>query len=143
MLNIQFLLIKTTLTLTLSYLILFVVLDSASAGASVSVVIPIHAQEASLDLSGIAYEINPDTHGDLWISDDGADQIWQVNPASEVYTIYSGVLNASDAQRTSTNQVWWVDSRSTNLGRLDLNTFVATMWTLPGSTSFRASAPPR
>ena len=56
-------------------------------------------EETPLNIDGSAYEINIDAAGNLWISDYGADEIWQVNPATAAYTIYQGIQAPSDARR--------------------------------------------
>ena len=44
-------------------------------------------REMDLTLGGSVYEINPDARGTLWLSEFEADQVWQLNPATGVYTI--------------------------------------------------------
>ena len=48
--------------------------------------------------TGTAYELNRDEDGTLWISDYDADEVWQVDPARGVYTIYHGIDAPSDAR---------------------------------------------
>jgi streptogramin lyase len=110
-------------------------LTLVAAGDSLTVAkadgIPV--QEDSLDPAGVAYEVNPDTHGNLWISDAGAGQIWQVRPATRVITIYSGLDGASDARMDPAGMVWWTNSSDTKLGRISPGTSTLTTWTLPGT----------
>src|SRR5512143_755430 len=70
----------------------------------------IPAQEAGLNPAGIAYQVNPDAGGNLWISDYGAYEVWRVDPATSVYTIYRGMANVTDARKSTSQEVWWVDS---------------------------------
>jgi streptogramin lyase len=94
----------------------------------------IPAQETGLNPSGTAYELNRDEQGDLWISDYGADQIWQVTPATGVYTIYQDMANATDARRDAAGMVWWTDTNSGNLGRISPSAGTVTTWTLPAES---------
>ncbi len=93
----------------------------------------ITVREDSLDPTGIAYEINPDTHGNLWITDYGADQVRQVHPATGVVTIYSGLDNATDARMDPAGMVWWTNADDRALGRISLGASTVTTWTLPGT----------
>jgi streptogramin lyase len=94
----------------------------------------IPAQETGLDPLGTAYELNRDEQGDLWISDYGADQIWQVTPATGVYTIYQDMANATDARRDAAGMVWWTDLNSSQLGRILPSAGTVTTWALPAES---------
>ena len=89
--------------------------------------------EDSLNPTGNAYEINPDTHGNLWITDYGANEVRQVNPATRVVTIYSGLKNATDARMDPAGMVWWTNADGRALGRISLGTSTVTTWTLTGT----------
>jgi streptogramin lyase len=96
----------------------------------------ITAQEAPLNQNGVAYEVNPDDHGDLWISDDGAGEIWRVHPPTGAYTVYQGMSHASDARMDAAGSVWWSDASQNNkLGRISLNAGTVTTWTLTATGS--------
>jgi streptogramin lyase len=125
-------LILISLMLSFSGLLLLM-MSAAGASEPVAKAGGSTTQETWLDFTGTAYEINPDTQGNLWISDDGANQIWQVNPASGVYTIYPGMANASDARMDPAGVVWWTNAGNTDLGRISLGTSTVTTWTLPGA----------
>jgi len=87
-------------------------------------------QEMNLTAGGSVYEVNPDAHGNLWLSEYDADRVWQVNLATDVYTIYEGLPNASDARRDADGNVWWSDYDGGNLGRISLSAGTVTTWTL-------------
>jgi len=87
-------------------------------------------QEMNLTAGGSVYEVNPDAHGNLWLSEYAADRVWQVNLATDVYTIYEGLPNASDARRDAAGDVWWSDYDGGNLGRISLSAGTVTTWTL-------------
>jgi streptogramin lyase len=92
-------------------------------------------REMDLTLGGSVYEINPDARGTLWLSEFEADQVWQLNPATGVYTIYHGLVAASDARMDAAGDVWWSDFWNGNLGRISLTAVTVTTWTLPGAGS--------
>ena len=88
------------------------------------------SQEMNLTAEGFVNEVNPDAHGNLWLSEYEADRVWQVNLATDVYTIYEGLPNASDARRDTAGNVWWSDDDGGNLGRISLSAGTVTTWTL-------------
>jgi streptogramin lyase len=91
------------------------------------------SHETALNPSGKAFEVNPDAGGNLWISDYFAQEIWQLDPGTNVYTIYQGMHGASDARRDGKGDVWWTNYIDNHLGRISLNTSQVTTWTLPGA----------
>jgi streptogramin lyase len=88
-----------------------------------------------LTLGGSVYEVNPDAHGNLWLSEFEADQVWQLNPATGVYTIYHDLVAVNDARMDAAGDVWWSDFWNGNLGRISLTAATVTTWTLPGAGS--------
>jgi streptogramin lyase len=92
----------------------------------------ITGQEAELNQTGEAYEVNRDAGGNLWISDDGADEVWQIHLPTGAYTVYRSLSNASDARMDGTGSVWWTDaSFEPKLGRIAIQAGTVTTWTLP------------
>jgi streptogramin lyase len=91
------------------------------------------AHETDLNPSGKAFEVNPDTGGNLWISDYFADKIRQLDPRSGVYTIYQGMSGASDARRDAAGDVWWTNYVDNQLGRISLSANQVITWALPGA----------
>jgi streptogramin lyase len=88
--------------------------------------------EAELNQTGEAYEVNRDHAGDLWVSDDGADEVWQIHPPTGAYTVYQRLSNASDARMGGAGMVWWTDaSFEPKLGRISIQAGKVTTWTLP------------
>jgi streptogramin lyase len=95
--------------------------------------------EMDLKDDGQAWELNPDHNGDLWISDYAAGEIWQVNPATDVYTIYEKISGASDARLDANGDLWWADFNNYGFGRLELDGNVRTTWPLTGAVIGRAT----
>ncbi len=93
----------------------------------------ITVQEDSLDPTGHAYEINPDTHGNLWITDYRANQIRKIQPATGAVTVYSGLANPSDARLDAAGMVWLTNAGNTDLERISPGTSTVTSWKLPGT----------
>ena len=89
------------------------------------------SEESELNPTGAAYEINIGPEGHLWISDFGANEIWQVNPVSGAYNVYQGIFAPSDARLADTGYVWWGGGADNRFGRLDPDTGEASLWTLP------------
>jgi streptogramin lyase len=92
----------------------------------------IPAQEAALNPAGLAYEVNADPRGDLWISDDGVAEIWQIHPPAGAYTVYQDMSYASDARMDGAGMIWWTDAGfESKLGRISPSAGTVTTWTLP------------
>jgi streptogramin lyase len=100
------------------------------AGAAQPVV-----SEVNLNPSGAVYEVNADAHGNLWISDYQANQIWQMNPSTGQYTIYQNLNKANDAQMDVSGNVWWTDYGNGYLGRIAPGTHALTQWLLSGGAA--------
>jgi streptogramin lyase len=113
--------------------VLLLILVAAGSGLTVAKADSIAVQEHPLDPAGVAFEVNPDTRGNLWISDDGANQVWQFHPATGVVTTYTGLANASDARMDPAGMVWWTNAANTDLGRISPGTSTMVTWTLPGT----------
>jgi virginiamycin B lyase len=120
---------RRQLTILLAPLLAFAALSLLLFSIASATAIPAH--EAALNPDGAAYEVNRDDRGDLWISDDGAAEIWQVNPPTGAYTVYQGLSHASDARMDAAGSVWWTDASADNkLGRISLGAGKVTTWTL-------------
>lgn len=89
-------------------------------------------QEMQLANQGQAYELNRSPDGQLWLSDYGAGQAWQVNPATNVYTIYSGIGGVTDAQVNPDGDLLWLDFDTNTLGYLPEGQSEASIWPLGG-----------
>jgi len=83
--------------------------------------------------NGRAWELNSDAEGQLWISDYEAGEIWQLNPATDVYTTYKLVKGVSDARSDANGDLWWVNYDDYNFSRLDLDSNLRTVWPLTGT----------
>lgn len=80
-----------------------------------------------------AWELNSGADGQLWISDFEAGEIWQLNPATNVYTTYNLASGVSDGRPDANGNLWWVGYDDYNFGRLDLDSNVRTVWPLTGT----------
>lgn len=96
--------------------------------------------ETSLNPFGEPFEINRDASGHLWVSDNRADEIWQLNPTTGVYTVYEGAANVTDARRDPSGDVWWTDFTGNRLGRISLSTNSLTLWSLGAAGNPRGTA---
>lgn len=94
-------------------------------------------REMDLQQNGQAWELNSDQNGHLWISEYGLDEIWQLNPATDVYTIYEKIDGASDARLDTGGDLWWADFNNYGFGRLDLDSGIRTTWPLTGTKQGR------
>jgi streptogramin lyase len=92
-------------------------------------------QEAAINSKGGPWEITTDTQGNLWISDSGVDEVWQVNSETGAYTIFQNMTGVSDARRDAAGHVWWTDVGNNRLARLVPGSNTMTTWPLPGSGS--------
>ncbi len=90
-------------------------------------------REMDLKTNGQAWELNADANGHLWISDYKAGEIWQLNPASDVYTTYTGLDGASDGRLDASGDLWWASYDDYAFGRLDLDNNLSTIWPLTGT----------
>ena len=94
-----------------------------------------NGQEAPLNPSGGAFELNVDGDGRLWISDYDAEEIWQVEPASGVYTVYENIPLPVDARRDASGFVWWGDNGMGRFGRLEPGSGQVDFWDAPGASA--------
>lgn len=88
-------------------------------------------EEAPLTSYGKVYEVNGDAQGpfaqgSLFISDNDAREIWQVN-ASGAYTVYTLASPPLDARPDQDGDIWWTDGAST-FGRIDVSQNTVTTW---------------
>lgn len=122
------------LSVTLMLAVLLGGLSSGSAPARAEY----QAFEAGLNSAGVAYEINADSEGSLWISDFYAGEIWRVDAASGNFRIYSVGGSPSDARRAG-DFFYWVDGGNGDLGRADLDGSFE-KWNVPDVTGFYGTA---
>jgi streptogramin lyase len=85
---------------------------------------------------GASYEVTADAHGDLWVSDYGASQIWGIDPVTGVYTaVHVSPHQPASAQIGPDGALWWRDvsaGGSNDLARWMPGETAATVWTLDG-----------
>jgi streptogramin lyase len=96
-------------------------------------------QEMGLNPNGTAYEINAASEGTLWISENGEQEIWALDPATSEYAVYSGAGQVSDARQAPDGSVWWIDG-SDALGQLWPDTSAVTVWQIPGAATLSGTA---
>src|SRR4030042_1181684 len=73
--------------------------------------------EARLNSDGLAYELNIDEAGKLWISDFKAKQIWGVDPINGSYEVYTVSGSPVDARQAG-GWLWWADGQSNLIGEI-------------------------
>jgi streptogramin lyase len=112
-------------TLTLTAAILIVVATAVMASE-------IWVDEVPLTPGGIAYEINRDAAGRLYVSDWGAREIWRVEPATRASTRFTGLGAVNDARPDSAGNIWWTDYDNPVLARINTaaNPVTMTAWDL-------------
>lgn len=119
--------IKTiSMSILLGFALVIILVVGVSAAANMR-----NSQEVDLTPDGYVYEVNPDSQGSFWISEFHANQVWQINPATGVYTIFHELKNASDARMDANGDVWWSNFGGHTLGQLDPEASTVTSWTLP------------
>lgn len=101
----------------------------------------IPVEEGNLAVGGLAYEVNPDSDGWLWISEYGNGEVWRLNPVTGEHFIYSTSGNPADARRDG-SYFWWVDASVNQISRAEvvdgnLDGKVAfSTWEVPGAWWF-------
>ena len=91
--------------------------------------------ERGLNSTGRAYEINPDSSGSLWITDRNGGEVWQADPASDEFTVFSVGGNPVDARQEG-GWLWWADFSTNILGRVSVSDGSFTRWQLPTAHGF-------
>jgi streptogramin lyase len=87
--------------------------------------------ETTLHQYGSAYELNADTAGDLWVSDNIVGEIRRYTADFLSLRVYSGMGAVSDARPGADGMVWYVDQDTLQLGRLDPQSETVVFWPLP------------
>jgi len=87
-------------------------------------------KEAALNPDGLVHELFRDNQGKLWVSDYTAGEIWKVDPVSNAYTVYEGLVSASDGRLDNSGTLWWSDYDGGKLGRLVPGAAQGTVWPL-------------
>lgn len=117
--------------LTLVFVLLAVALVQASE---------IWVDDAALTRGGIAYEINRDALGRLYVTDWAAGEIWRVEPGTSAYTRFTGLGAPNDARPDAAGDIWWTDYYNPVLGRINTaaNPMTRTTWNLSAWDPARA-----
>jgi streptogramin lyase len=90
-----------------------------------------NASETNLSPSSFADQIHVDASGKLWISEVFSGSVREFDPATNAYTLYSGLTKTVDAQLGPDGNLWWAGgSASQNLSRMDLSSRIVTSWPL-------------
>jgi streptogramin lyase len=87
--------------------------------------------ETPLNEDGLAYEINAEPDGTLWVSDNLAGEIRAYAPDGSEVTIFSGLGSVSDARGGPGGYAWLVDQDTHRLSRLDPAEGTLESWDLP------------
>jgi streptogramin lyase len=95
--------------------------------------------ETPLAADGLAYEINPDAEGRLYISDFAAGEVRSVDVAANTIKVYEVGGAPSDA-RPAGEYLWWSDGTGDTLGRVSLADGMATRWKIPDAVGFYGTA---
>jgi streptogramin lyase len=118
---------------------LLLVIISVSA-ITVPALASLQAQETPLAAGGMAYELNPDSQGILWVSDANAGEIWAFDSISGAYTVYPVGGGPSDARSNGAGTAWWADFSSNQLSRMSTGNNQVTTWLITGSTGLLGTA---
>ena len=62
--------------------------------------------EHNLTSRGVAYAINSDNMGNLFITDWKMGEVWRVSPTTGAYTLFSGLGSTLDAQPDPAVDIW-------------------------------------
>jgi streptogramin lyase len=122
------------LSLLRAFTALLLLLFGVASAAGIS------AQETALNPNGLAYELNPDSQGILWVSDYTAGEIWSFDATSGAHTAYQVGGGPHDAHSDGAGSVWWADFDRNQLGRLSTSTREATVWVIPGDLGLYSTA---
>jgi len=89
---------------------------------------PAKTSETNLLPGGFAEQIHADASGKLWITEVASDTIREFDPATNVFTLYTGLTSTWEAQVGPDGYLWWIDQSA--LGRMNLSTRLVTMYPL-------------
>jgi streptogramin lyase len=97
------------------------------------------AEEVALTGCILGCDLNRNGDGRLTLSDYDARELWHIEPASGVYTIYDVSGRPVDAQSDGQGHIWWSDAAD-SFSRLTLATGVQTTWVLTNFESLSGVA---
>lgn len=95
--------------------------------------------ELPLAEGGLAYEINPDPQGLLWISDYSAGEIWRIDPAGGSAAVYAVGGGPSDAHHDGAGMLWWGDADIGEIKRMPVAGGNITSTTVTAASGFYGS----
>jgi streptogramin lyase len=118
---------------------------SAATAVAAAPAADLQASEALLNPEGYPLEINCDPARFLWLSDyeiglTGQGEVWHIDPATGVYTLYHGMNTPSDARGDGDGTLWWADLDHKRIGRLAQGQEDADLWQLGGSSGLYGTA---
>ena len=87
--------------------------------------------ETDLTPTGDLLEVNQGLAGDVIVSDLGAGEIWQIEPATGVYSQYETIPDVTDAQQDAAGNIWWTNLADT-FGYLSPREAANRAWSLTG-----------
>jgi streptogramin lyase len=105
-------------------------------GAAVVVLLMVVAVASGLEiqeaiLAGMVTEINPGTGEQIFVSNPGTSEIWEVD-ATGAYTVYENVPGVMDAKPDASGNIWFTDGGQM-FGQIDVASEITTTWTIVGA----------
>lgn len=114
---------------------LILILPLALAGPALA---DLGGQELELTVGGLAYELNPDAQGLLWVTDFQAGEIWRVDPTDGSAAVYAVGGNPSDARRHG-DMLYWGDTLTNAIMRMPVAGGNITTTTVTSASGFYGS----
>lgn len=119
--------------------ILLIIVISLTVAVSV-IADDLNVGEQLLGARGIAYGIQRDELGNLFITDWKLGEVWRVDPDSGAYTLFSGLGSTLDARPDAAGNIWLTSFWDPLFSRINTsaNPVTMTTWNLTGWDSSRA-----
>ena len=103
----------------------------ANGRAAPSGPVGLTVQETALLPNAESEDIHADASGQVWVSESLSGSVRRLDPATGMYTLYTGLGQPSDAQLGPDGSLWFADDNQPQLARMDLTSRVVTTWTAP------------
>lgn len=120
----------------LAALLAFILIVASRASGAIS---QQTAYEMPLNPGGSVFEMNRDPQGHLWVSEYMAGEVWDLDPAGGMYTIYQGMDYPGGARSDGAGTVWYVEASANYLGQLSTAAGTTTLWEAMGSEGLFAT----
>ena len=108
-----------------AFLIILILLTTAASAWAENLPVAEHL----LTSRGVAYAINRDVLGNLFITDWKLGEVWRVNPTTGAYTLFSGLGSTLDAKPDPVGDIWLTSYWNPYLSRVNTTTNPPTMTT--------------